>query len=103
MRGDIYRLQAPRNATGHEQAGRRYAIEVQGFANLSTVVVVPTSTKARPALYRPAIEMDGTTTRVLVEQITAVDLDRLGEMVGRLSPQEMAEVDAALRLLLGLH
>jgi len=43
------------------------------------------------------------TTRVLVDQMAAVDGTlRLGDMAGRLSAGEMAEVDVALRLLLGL-
>lgn len=47
--------------------------------------------------------MDGTTTKVLVDQLAAVDgTRRLGDMVGRLSAQEMTDVDLALRLLLGL-
>ncbi len=41
--------------------------------------------------------------RVLVEQTTAVDPQRLGDRVGRLALHEMAEVDAALRTVLGLQ
>jgi mRNA-degrading endonuclease toxin of MazEF toxin-antitoxin module len=47
--------------------------------------------------------MDGTKTKVLVDQMAAVDGTlRLGDMVGRLSSYEMTEVDLAMRLLLGL-
>ena len=81
----------------------RYAVELQGPIALSTVIVAPTSTRAAPAVFRPDIEMDGTTTTVLVDQLAAVDgALRLGDMVGRLSAQEMAEVDLAVRLLLEL-
>jgi len=49
------------------------------------------------------VEIDGVRTRVLVEQVTAVDPEvRLGERVGRLAPHEMADVDAALAVVLGL-
>lgn len=103
MRGDVYRLRAAKNARGHEQKGVRYAIELQGPISLSTVIVAPTSTRAAPAVFRPEIDLDGMTTRVLVDQMAAVDgALRLGDMVGRLSAGEMAEVDLALRLLLGL-
>ena len=103
MRGDVYRLRAVKNARGHEQKGVRYAIELQGPISLSTVIVAPTSTRAAPAVFRPQIDLDGMTTRVLVDQMAAVDGTlRLGDMVGRLSGGEMAEVDLALRLLLGL-
>jgi mRNA interferase MazF len=40
---------------------------------------------------------------VLAEQTTAVDPQRLGACVGRLSLHEMAELDAALRTVLGLR
>ena len=103
MRGDVYRLRAAEQARGHEQTGVRYAVELQGPITLSTVIVAPTSTRAAPAVFRPDIEMDGTTTKVLVDQLAAVDgALRLGDMVGRLSAHEMVEVDLALRLLLGL-
>ena len=103
MRGDVYRLRASKQARGHEQRGVRYAVELQGPITLSTVIVAPTSTRAAPAVFRPEIAMNGTTTRVLVDQMAAVDASlRLGDMVGRLGAQEMAEVDLAVRLLLGL-
>ncbi|MEU8197392.1 type II toxin-antitoxin system PemK/MazF family toxin [Microbispora amethystogenes] len=73
MRGDVYRLRAPRGAVGHEQRGERFAIVLQsdGFA-LSTLVVAPTSTSAGRAVFRPEIEVEGKTTRVLVDQLSAV-------------------------------
>jgi mRNA interferase MazF len=41
-------------------------------------------------------------TKVLVEQTAAVDPQRLGGMVGHLTPAEMAAVDSAVLVLLGL-
>ncbi|ROP37965.1 type II toxin-antitoxin system PemK/MazF family toxin [Saccharothrix texasensis] len=103
MRGEVYRLRAPRNATGHEQQSSRYAVVVQSNAlPLSTWLVAPTSTSARPASFRPEIELNGQPTRVLVEQTTAVDPQRLGDLAGRLSLHEMNEVDTALRTVLDL-
>lgn len=103
MRGDVYRLRAPRGARGHEQNGHRYAVVVQSDSlPLSTWLVAPTSTSARPASFRPEIELNSVTTRVLVEQTTAVDPERLGDHMGRLSPDEMADVDEALLVVLGL-
>jgi mRNA interferase MazF len=69
---------------------------------LSTWLVAPTSTSARPASFRPEVEVDGRTTRVLVEQTTAVDPTRLGANVGHLTFDELRHVDAALRLVLNL-
>lgn len=104
MRGDVYRLRAPRDARGHEQKGVRYAVVVQSDdVPLSTCLVVPTATGRRAASFRPEITVDGTKTRVMVEQLTAVDPQvRLGAFAGRLATDEMREVDQALRDLLAL-
>jgi mRNA interferase MazF len=42
-------------------------------------------------------------TYVLVEQTAAIQPERLGRIVGHLSPQEMSLVDAALRVVLELR
>jgi len=42
-------------------------------------------------------------THVLVEQRMAGAPQRLGERVGSLSPSELSDIDAALRLVLGLR
>ena len=42
-------------------------------------------------------------TRVLVEQIGAVDARRLGELAGHLTHEEMWGVDEALLAVLGLR
>lgn len=104
VRGEIFRLPAPRGARGREQQGARYAIIVQAdeFLALSTVLVSPTSTRAAPASFRPAITLSGTQTRILVEQTTVVDPARLGNTAGRLDPYELQAVDDALSLLFGL-
>ena len=103
MRGEVYRLRAPRDARGHEQHGRRYAVVVQSDQfPLSTWLVAPTSTSARAASFRPEVEIDGGRTRVLAEQTAAVDPVRLGESLGRLTFEELSRVEAALRLVLDL-
>ena len=104
VRGEVFRLPAPRAARGHEQRGARFAVIVQAdeFLELSTVLVAPTSTSALPASFRPAITLEGTETRVLVEQTTVVDPQRLGRSGGRLDASELRAVDEALMLVLGL-
>ncbi len=94
----------PRGARGGEQRGARYAVVVQAdeFLGLSTVIVAPTSTSARPASFRPALTIVDSETRVLVEQMTVVDPRRLGEGAGRLSASELQSVDEALALILGI-
>jgi mRNA interferase MazF len=102
--GEVFRLPAPRGARGREQRGARYAVIVQAdeFLGLSTVLVAPTSTRARPASFRPTIDLEGEETRVLVEQTTVVDPQRLGRSAGRLEAGELRSVDEALMLVLGL-
>ncbi len=103
MRGEVFRLRAPRGRRGHEQAGARYAVVVQSDdLPLSTLLVAPTSTAARPASFRPEVEIAGRLTRVLAEQTAAVDPSRLGESVGHLSFDEVRRLDAALRVVLQL-
>ena len=68
----------------------------------SVVLVAPTSTSAKPASFRPEIDINGTPTRVLVEQVGAVDHGRLGALAGHVSPEELWGIDAALLTVLGL-
>jgi mRNA interferase MazF len=104
VRGDVHRLRSPRGARGHEQQGGRYAVVVQAddLEALSTWLVAPTSTSARPATFRPAVKVRGEETLVLAEQTSAVDPTRLGELVGHLGFDELRAVDAALRLVLSI-
>jgi mRNA interferase MazF len=103
VRGEVFRLHAPRGSRGHEQSGSRYAVVVQSDQlPLSTWLVAPTSTAARAASFRPEVEIAGHTTRVLVEQTAAVDPSRLGKSTGYLTLDEMHRVDAALRIVLDL-
>jgi mRNA-degrading endonuclease toxin of MazEF toxin-antitoxin module len=60
------------------------------------------ATHAESASFRPEIEVAGETTRVLVEQLGAVDAQRLGGRVELLSPAEMWAIDDALLTVLGL-
>jgi mRNA interferase MazF len=102
-RGDVYRFKVPK-AIGHEQQGGRYGVVVQSDVMLprSVVVVAPTSARAKPASFRPEVEVAGDRTRVLVEQLGAVDVHRLGRRLGRLTAEEMWSVDDALIVVLGL-
>ena len=104
VRGEVFRLPAARSARGHEQRGARFAVIVQAdeLLDLSTVLVSPTSASARPATFRPTVTLEGQQTRVLVEQTTVVDPERLGRSAGRLGANELRSVDEALMLVLGL-
>lgn len=103
FRGAIHEIKALRAARGHEQQGKRYGVIIQSdrFAT-STVTIAMTSTQAGSAIYRPEIELGGTKTRILTDQIFSVTHDRLGEFTGALEPSELADLDRALMLKLGL-
>jgi mRNA interferase MazF len=102
-RGDVYRVRLP-SRRGHEQHGSRYAVLVQAddLLALSTVLVAPTSRSVRPATFRPEVEFAGERTRVMVEQLRALDVRRLDDFAGRLSGADMRDVDEALGLVLDL-
>jgi len=103
QRGDIFTLRLPKG-TGREQRGQRSGVVMQSDALLprSVVLVAPTSTSARAASFRPEIAIEGTPTKVLVEQIGAVDVGRLGDLAGHLTPEEQWGIDSALLTVLGL-
>ena len=88
-RGDVYRFRLPKRI-GHEQHGGRFGVVVQAdeFLPRSVVIVAPTSRRARAASFRPEIDIAGERTRVLVEQIGAVDAQRLGDLMGQVTPEE---------------
>lgn len=102
-RGDVYELRLPKGR-GREQRGKRFGVIVQADELLprSVVLVAPTSRSARPASFRPEVVVEDDLTRVLVEQLGAVDSSRLGRHVGAVTPEELWGVDEALLTVLGL-
>lgn len=103
QRGDVFRFKIPQGV-GHEQQGVRYGVVVQAdeFLPRSVVIVAPTSRSARQASFRPPAEVKGESTLVLIEQLGAVDVHRLGQRAGRLSVEEMWSLNEALSTCLGL-
>lgn len=104
VRGEVVRLASPRRARGHEQQGARPAVVLQAdeLLDLSTVVVAPTSRSAAAASFRPTVDVAGTATRVLTDQLRVIDAQAIKSSLGHLSHPEMAAVDDALALVLGL-
>lgn len=105
QRGEVFALPSPRYARGREQRGERFGVVLQAdeLLALSTVIVAPTSTRARAASFRPEIDIAGTRTRVLVEQLGAVDPRRLGDSHGLISHDELRAVERASLVVLGLE
>jgi mRNA interferase MazF len=106
VRGDVYGLRPAKESRGHEQRGRRFAVIVQAsrFEHLSTWLAIPTSTSARPFVFRPQIEVPGEgPSLALCEGLVSIDpQERLGARLGSLTYAEMQEIDKAILLLLDL-
>lgn len=103
FRGAIYEVKPAKNATGHEQQGRRYGVVIQSDAfACSTVTVALTSTSAGAAVYRPEVEFLGSKSRILTDQIFSIDHGRLGDFMGALDSDELEALDRALLLKFGL-
>ena len=104
LRGDVVAFPHRRDAQGHEQRGRRYAVVVQSNECrwLQTVIVAPTSTSAQATIFRPVVTVRGRQTHLMLDQLSTVDRDRIGQKVGHLAPGEMAEIESSLILFLGL-
>jgi mRNA interferase MazF len=77
-------------------------VQADELLALSTVIVAPTSTRALAASFRPEVVIRGERTRVLIEQLGAVDPSRLGESHGVLKLSELRALEEALSTVLGL-
>ena len=70
----------------HEIAGEVGVIlQADEFLSRSVVIVAPTSQSARPASFRPQIEVDDQPPRVLVEQLWAVGTTVFAKLVGHVA------------------
>jgi mRNA interferase MazF len=103
-RGDIYTITLKKGVSS-ELYGRRFAVVLQSNSMLprSVVIIAPTSQSALDASIRPNIEVQQQPTKVMVEQMKAVSVERLGKKVGRVAAEEQWMIDDALFALLGLN
>ena len=93
----------PRVSTGTSRAVRGAVVVQSDDLPLSRWLVAPTSTGRVESTFRPEVTIAGEVTRVLVEQVSAVDPQtRLGDRVGRLTTAELQAVDRALMIVLDL-
>jgi mRNA interferase MazF len=110
-RGDIYFVDLP-DVGGHVIRGPHPAVVVQAdrMRRSSTVVVVPLTSAAKAAEFQPRflVAVSGRTSGLprdgwaKCDQPTTLPTALLGQRAGRLSPESMAQVDDALRFVLGL-
>lgn len=102
--GDVFLVNL--EGTGHVLRGPHYAVVVsdEPFNYLSTVVVVPLSTGAKPASFRPETEFMGHRTRALVDQVRAMDKKRLKTYQDNVAGTSFfLEIKAALKELFALY
>jgi mRNA interferase MazF len=104
IRGAVYRVDLGAAKRGHEQRGRRLGLVMSPSSMpWSVVTIIPSSTTAQPAVFRPSLEINGQQTRFLVDQIRSIDTDYLiGDPVHYLERDELAEIEHALARYLGL-
>jgi mRNA interferase MazF len=104
IRGAVYRVDLGEARRGHEQRGRRHGLVLSPTDMAwSVVTIVPTSTTAQPAVFRPEIELSGVPTRFLVDQLRSIDVRFLdGEPAFVLHRDELEDVEVAVTRYLGL-
>jgi mRNA interferase MazF len=104
IRGAVYRVDLGDASRGHEQRGRRYGLVLSPTDMAwSVATIVPTSTQAQPAVFRPEIELGGVPTRFLVDQLRSIDVRFIaGEPAYFLHRDEVEEVEVAVTRYLGL-
>ncbi len=104
IRGAVYRVDLDGARRGHERRGRRYGLVLSPTdMALSVATIVPTSTQAQPAVFRPEIELGGVPTRFLVDQLHSIDVRFVNdEPAFFLHRDELEEVEVAVARYLGL-
>ena len=104
IRGAVYRVDLGAARRGHEQRGRRYGLVLSPTDMAwSVATIVPTSTQAQPAVFRPEIELGGVRTRFLVDQLRRIDVGFIdGEPTFFIQRDELEDVEVAVSRYLGL-
>jgi mRNA-degrading endonuclease toxin of MazEF toxin-antitoxin module len=109
-RGDVVRVELPRpqGQQGHEQFGLRPAVIIQEITNLSTVVIVPFTSSMKAALLGWTVQVSPSSENgldvpsfALCSQIRAIDRKRIRSVSGRLSDDDMARIEIAIKNCLG--
>ena len=102
--GAVYPVDLGDAKRGHEQRGRRLGLVISVEQDAwSTVTIIPASTGAQASVFRPQVVVAGRDTRILIDQIRAIDVSYVtGEIVDYLTRDDMAQVEHGLSRYLGL-
>ena len=105
-RGEIYYIESTYRETGSEQRGGRPAVIVsndKNNENSEVVEVVYMTTKPKNDLPTHVfIRSALSPSTVLCEQVNSVSVKRIGTLIGKLTKSELAAVDSALAISLGI-
>jgi mRNA-degrading endonuclease toxin of MazEF toxin-antitoxin module len=111
LRGDIHLVAFP-EAEGHVIRGPHPAVVVQSdrMRRSSTSLVVPMTSSVPSASFSPPylVQVLGRSAGLprdgyaKCDQVTAISATQLGPRLGRLNPETLDRVDAALRFVLGV-
>lgn len=105
-RGEIYYVLYDDSSVGSEQRSGRPGIIVSNDQNnryASTLEVVYLTTKdKKPLPTHVHIEASRIPSTALCEQVFTVDKSRIGDYIGKLTPEEMNEIETGVLISLGL-
>ena len=105
-RGDIFYIHREETVGSEQHSGRPAIIVSNAECNENSSVVeivFLTCKQKRPLPTHVKIESAGRRSTALCEQITSVDICRLGDYKGHVTDEEMRQIDTALMCSLGLH
>lgn len=106
-RGEIYYVLYDDSSVGSEQRSGRPGIIVSNDQNnryASTLEIVYLTTKEKkPLPTHVHIEASRIPSTALCEQIFTVDKSRIGDYIGKLTSEEMNEIETGILISLGLN
>lgn len=106
MRGDIFYVNRSETVGSEQRSGRPAIIVSNPVCNEHSPVVEVvylTCQYKKPMPTHVRIESVGRRSTALCEQITSVEVTRLGDYKGHLTDEETEQVDLALMQSLGIH
>ena len=107
-RGDVLLINLP-SSEGREQSGRRPAVAVQtDIAGEPMLMVAPVTSNLNALRFKFAVKIEPSdengltqTSIVMIFQMRAIDKSRILKLIGKLSAEDLANVDLEIRRMLG--